>query len=63
MVPYDVLLSYPNVSQPNYIAIVDAQGNEVTSIHVVMKTLIILRVVIFFCLPNHVSPDFDLFFS
>uniref|UniRef100_A0A3Q2Y2S8 N-acetylated alpha-linked acidic dipeptidase 2 n=1 Tax=Hippocampus comes TaxID=109280 RepID=A0A3Q2Y2S8_HIPCM len=29
MVPYDVLLSYPNVSQPNYIAIVDAQGNEV----------------------------------
>ncbi|KAM9812812.1 N-acetylated-alpha-linked acidic dipeptidase 2 isoform 1-T1 [Syngnathus typhle] len=29
MVPYDVLLSYPNVSQPNYIAIVDARGNEV----------------------------------
>ncbi|XP_061638167.1 N-acetylated-alpha-linked acidic dipeptidase 2 isoform X1 [Phyllopteryx taeniolatus] len=29
MVPYDVLLSYPNVSQPNYIAIVDAQGHEV----------------------------------
>ncbi|XP_077396486.1 N-acetylated-alpha-linked acidic dipeptidase 2 [Festucalex cinctus] len=31
MVPYDVLLSYPNVSQPNYIAIIDAQGNEVFS--------------------------------
>ncbi|XP_061684486.1 N-acetylated-alpha-linked acidic dipeptidase 2 isoform X2 [Syngnathoides biaculeatus] len=29
MVPYDVLLSYPNVSRPNYIAIVDAQGREI----------------------------------
>ncbi|XP_077579242.1 N-acetylated-alpha-linked acidic dipeptidase 2 isoform X1 [Stigmatopora nigra] len=29
MVPYDVLLSYPNASQPNYIAIVDTQGHEV----------------------------------
>lgn len=29
MVPYDVLLSYPNKSQPNYISIVDQQGNEV----------------------------------
>ncbi|XP_053177566.1 N-acetylated-alpha-linked acidic dipeptidase 2 [Scomber japonicus] len=29
LVPYDVLLSYPNKSQPNYISIVDAQGNEV----------------------------------
>uniref|UniRef100_A0AAQ5Y1A2 Glutamate carboxypeptidase 2 n=1 Tax=Amphiprion ocellaris TaxID=80972 RepID=A0AAQ5Y1A2_AMPOC len=29
MVPYDVLLSYPNKSQPNYISIVDHIGNEV----------------------------------
>ncbi|XP_026155096.1 N-acetylated-alpha-linked acidic dipeptidase 2 isoform X1 [Mastacembelus armatus] len=29
MVPYDVLLSYPNKSQPNYISIVDHLGNEV----------------------------------
>ncbi|XP_061923250.1 N-acetylated-alpha-linked acidic dipeptidase 2 [Entelurus aequoreus] len=29
MVPYDVLLSYPNASQPNYIAVVDAEGREV----------------------------------
>uniref|UniRef100_A0A4W6F8W1 Aminopeptidase NAALADL1 n=1 Tax=Lates calcarifer TaxID=8187 RepID=A0A4W6F8W1_LATCA len=29
MVPYDVLLSYPNKSQPNYIAIVDQLGDEV----------------------------------
>ncbi|KAM8853094.1 N-acetylated-alpha-linked acidic dipeptidase 2 isoform 2-T2 [Synchiropus picturatus] len=29
MVPYDVLLSYPNKSQPNYISIVDARGLEV----------------------------------
>ncbi|KAM9318498.1 N-acetylated-alpha-linked acidic dipeptidase 2 [Pholidichthys leucotaenia] len=29
MVPYDVLLSYPNNSQPNYISIVDHLGNEV----------------------------------
>uniref|UniRef100_A0A3Q3K8D4 Glutamate carboxypeptidase 2 n=1 Tax=Monopterus albus TaxID=43700 RepID=A0A3Q3K8D4_MONAL len=29
MVPYDVLLSYPNSSQPNYISIVDELGNEV----------------------------------
>ncbi|KAM3875271.1 N-acetylated-alpha-linked acidic dipeptidase 2 [Diretmus argenteus] len=29
MVPYDVLLSYPNKSKPNYIAIVDQLGNEV----------------------------------
>ncbi|KAK0140588.1 N-acetylated-alpha-linked acidic dipeptidase 2 [Merluccius polli] len=29
MVPYDVLLSYPNKSQPNYISIVDQLGNEV----------------------------------
>lgn len=29
MVPYDVLLSYPNESQPNYISIVDHLGNEV----------------------------------
>ncbi|XP_053729313.1 N-acetylated-alpha-linked acidic dipeptidase 2 isoform X1 [Synchiropus splendidus] len=29
MVPYDVLLSYPNKSQPNYISIVDARGFEV----------------------------------
>nr|XP_057936077.1 N-acetylated-alpha-linked acidic dipeptidase 2 [Doryrhamphus excisus] len=29
MVPYDVLLSYPNASQPNYIAIVDANGDEI----------------------------------
>ncbi|XP_045930614.1 N-acetylated-alpha-linked acidic dipeptidase 2 isoform X3 [Micropterus dolomieu] len=29
MVPYDVLLSYPNKSQPNYISIVDRFGNEV----------------------------------
>ncbi|GLD52381.1 putative N-acetylated-alpha-linked acidic dipeptidase isoform X1, partial [Lates japonicus] len=28
MVPYDVLLSYPNKSQPNYISIVDQLGNE-----------------------------------
>ncbi|KAM7413191.1 hypothetical protein PAMA_020525 [Pampus argenteus] len=28
-VPYDVLLSYPNKSQPNYISIVDALGHEV----------------------------------
>uniref|UniRef100_A0A672FV90 Glutamate carboxypeptidase 2 n=1 Tax=Salarias fasciatus TaxID=181472 RepID=A0A672FV90_SALFA len=28
-VPYDVLLSYPNKSQPNYISIVDHLGNEV----------------------------------
>ncbi|TNN47945.1 Glutamate carboxypeptidase 2 [Liparis tanakae] len=29
LVPYDVLLSYPNQSQPNYIAIVDRSGSEV----------------------------------
>ncbi|KAF0030550.1 hypothetical protein F2P81_017281 [Scophthalmus maximus] len=29
MVPYDVLLSYPNKSRPNYISIVDQLGNEV----------------------------------
>lgn len=29
MVPYDVLLSYPNESQPNYISIVDHLGNEI----------------------------------
>lgn len=29
LVPYDVLLSYPNKSQPNYITIVDQLGNEV----------------------------------
>ncbi|KAM8904308.1 N-acetylated-alpha-linked acidic dipeptidase 2 [Spinachia spinachia] len=29
MVPYDVLLSYPNTSQPNYISIVDQFGSEV----------------------------------
>ncbi|CAL8350797.1 unnamed protein product [Lota lota] len=29
MVPYDVLLSYPNKSQPNYISIVDQLGKEV----------------------------------
>ncbi|KAF6720902.1 Glutamate carboxypeptidase 2 [Oryzias melastigma] len=29
MVPYDVLLSYPNKSQPNHISIVDQLGNEV----------------------------------
>ncbi|KAM4627920.1 N-acetylated-alpha-linked acidic dipeptidase 2 isoform 1-T1 [Polymixia lowei] len=29
MVPYDVLLSYPNKSHPNYISIVDQLGNEV----------------------------------
>ncbi|XP_053279533.1 N-acetylated-alpha-linked acidic dipeptidase 2 [Pleuronectes platessa] len=29
IVPYDVLLSYPNQSQPNYISIVDQHGNEV----------------------------------
>uniref|UniRef100_A0AAQ4QU70 Glutamate carboxypeptidase 2 n=1 Tax=Gasterosteus aculeatus aculeatus TaxID=481459 RepID=A0AAQ4QU70_GASAC len=29
MVPYDVLLSYPNKSQPNYISIVDRFGIEV----------------------------------
>ena len=29
LVPYDVLLSYPNNSQPNYISIVDQLGNEV----------------------------------
>ncbi|XP_034023645.1 N-acetylated-alpha-linked acidic dipeptidase 2 [Thalassophryne amazonica] len=31
LVPYDVLLSYPNKSQPNYIAIVDQLGREVYS--------------------------------
>uniref|UniRef100_A0A8C4DVD9 Glutamate carboxypeptidase 2 n=1 Tax=Dicentrarchus labrax TaxID=13489 RepID=A0A8C4DVD9_DICLA len=29
MVPYDVLLSYPNKSEPNYISIIDQLGNEV----------------------------------
>ncbi|XP_038123930.1 N-acetylated-alpha-linked acidic dipeptidase 2 [Cyprinodon tularosa] len=29
MVPYDILLSYPDKSQPNYISIVDHSGNEV----------------------------------
>uniref|UniRef100_A0A8C6KV84 Glutamate carboxypeptidase 2 n=1 Tax=Nothobranchius furzeri TaxID=105023 RepID=A0A8C6KV84_NOTFU len=29
LVPYDVLLSYPNKSQPNYISICDDLGNEV----------------------------------
>lgn len=29
LVPYDVLLSYPNKSQPNYISIVDGLGREV----------------------------------
>lgn len=29
MVHYDVLLSYPNKSHPNYISIVDSQGNEI----------------------------------
>jgi len=30
LVHYDVLLSYPNEKQPNYISIIDEQGNEVT---------------------------------
>ncbi|CAN9511561.1 unnamed protein product [Ophioblennius macclurei] len=29
MVPYDVLLSYPNKTQPNYISVIDHLGNEV----------------------------------
>ncbi|XP_027901238.1 N-acetylated-alpha-linked acidic dipeptidase 2 [Xiphophorus couchianus] len=29
MVPYDILLSYPNKSEPNYISIVDHNGKEV----------------------------------
>ncbi|NXS10115.1 NALD2 dipeptidase, partial [Neodrepanis coruscans] len=29
LVHYDVLLSYPNEKQPNYISIIDDQGNEV----------------------------------
>lgn len=29
LVPYDVLLSYPNKTRPNYISIVDHLGNEV----------------------------------
>lgn len=29
MVPYDILLSYPNKSQPNYISVVDRHGSEV----------------------------------
>ncbi|XP_051522205.1 putative N-acetylated-alpha-linked acidic dipeptidase [Myxocyprinus asiaticus] len=29
LVPYDVLLSYPNKTSPNYISIVDHQGNEI----------------------------------
>uniref|UniRef100_A0A8C5X3I8 N-acetylated alpha-linked acidic dipeptidase 2 n=1 Tax=Malurus cyaneus samueli TaxID=2593467 RepID=A0A8C5X3I8_9PASS len=29
LVNYDVLLSYPNEKQPNYISVIDAQGNEV----------------------------------
>ncbi|KAL0973452.1 hypothetical protein UPYG_G00203830 [Umbra pygmaea] len=29
LVPYDVLLSYPNSSQPNYISIIDQLGNQV----------------------------------
>ncbi|PWA20475.1 hypothetical protein CCH79_00003726, partial [Gambusia affinis] len=29
MVPYDILLSYPNKSQPNFISIVDHNGKEV----------------------------------
>ncbi|KAJ8368083.1 hypothetical protein SKAU_G00081110 [Synaphobranchus kaupii] len=29
IVPYDVLLSYPNQTRPNYISIVDDQGSEV----------------------------------
>lgn len=33
MVPYDVLLSYPNKTQPNYISIVDQLGNEVWCMH------------------------------
>lgn len=31
LVPYDVLLSYPNKSQPNYISVVDELGSEVLS--------------------------------
>ncbi|KAJ8256757.1 hypothetical protein COCON_G00189090 [Conger conger] len=31
VVPYDVLLSYPNQTSPNYISIIDEQGNEVFS--------------------------------
>lgn len=33
MVPYDVLLSYPNQSQPNYISIIDTVGSEVLHMH------------------------------
>ncbi|XP_054884561.1 N-acetylated-alpha-linked acidic dipeptidase 2 [Poeciliopsis prolifica] len=29
LVPYDILLSYPNKSQPNYISVVDHNGKEV----------------------------------
>ncbi|XP_013863452.1 N-acetylated-alpha-linked acidic dipeptidase 2 isoform X1 [Austrofundulus limnaeus] len=29
MVPYDILLSYPNKSQPNYISVVDQRGEEI----------------------------------
>ncbi|XP_064157733.1 N-acetylated-alpha-linked acidic dipeptidase 2 [Anguilla rostrata] len=31
IVPYDVLLSYPNQTSPNFISIIDDQGNEVYS--------------------------------
>lgn len=33
LVPYDVLLSYPNKSQPNYISVVDQLGDEVPCMH------------------------------
>ncbi|NXS96827.1 NALD2 dipeptidase, partial [Jacana jacana] len=29
LVHYDVLLSYPNEKQPNYISVIDDQGNEI----------------------------------
>ncbi|NWI69821.1 NALD2 dipeptidase, partial [Todus mexicanus] len=29
LVHYDVLLSYPNETQPNYISVIDDQGNEI----------------------------------
>ncbi|NXV30568.1 NALD2 dipeptidase, partial [Rissa tridactyla] len=29
LVHYDVLLSYPNEKQPNYISVIDGQGNEI----------------------------------
>lgn len=44
---YDVLLSYPNKTQPNYISIIDEDGNEVKKKYKKHSTSILYHLYIF----------------